>query len=135
MGSYKLISHTADAGIEVKGKSIEEIFFYSTLGLYEIAGVEQGEVKGKKEIDIEADTIEELLIKFLNELIYYINVKGLAGEIEKIEIKKDIRYKIRTEINMRKIEKFEKEVKAATYHNISIRKRNGEFITTIIFDL
>ena len=39
------------------------------------------------------------------------------------------------EIEKYEIKKFEREVKAATYHNISIKNKNGAFATKIIFDL
>ena len=135
MGRYKIINHTADTGIEVEGKDLKEIFFESYKGLYKIAGVEKGEKEGRDKIKIVADTYEELLIKFLNELIFYIYGEGKYCDVKKIEIKKDIGFKLEVEIEKYEIKKFEREVKAATYHNISIKNKNGAFTTKIIFDL
>jgi len=135
MGRYKIINHTADTGIEVEGKDLKEVFFESYKGLYKIAGVEKGKKERKDKVKIVADTYEELLIKFLNELIFYTYGKGEYCNVKKIEIKKDRRFKLEVEIEKYKIKKFEKEVKAATYHNISIKNKNGTFTTRIIFDL
>ena len=135
MSRYKIIDHTADIGIEVEGDSLEEIFFQSYKGLYEIAGIKKETTGEKGKFEIKADTLEELLIKFLNELIYYIYVKNKFWEIKKLEIKMNKKLKIIIEGNLGKINKFEREIKAATYHNISIKKENGIFKATIIFDL
>lgn len=135
MGRYKIINHTADTGIEVEGKNLKEIFFESYKGLYKIAGVEKGKKEGKDKVKIVADTYEELLIKFLNELIFYIYGEGKYCDVKKIEIKKDRGFKLEVEIEKYEIKKFEKEVKAATYHNITIKNKNGTFTTKIIFDL
>ena len=116
MGRYKIINHTADTGIEVEGKDLKEVFFESYKGLYKIAGVEKGEKEGRDKIRIIADTYEELLIKFLNELIFYIYGEGKYCDVKKIEIKKDKGIKLEVEIEKYEIKKFEKEVKAATYH-------------------
>jgi len=136
MGRYKIINHTADTGIEVEGKDLTEVFFESYKGLYKIAGVEKGEKEGGDKIKIVADTYEELLIKFLNELIFYIYGEKKYCEIKKLEIKKeDKEIELKVEIEKYGIKKFEREVKAATYHNISIKNKNGAFATKIIFDL
>jgi len=135
MGRYKIINHTADTGIEVEGKDLKEVFFESYKGLYKIAGVEKGKKERKDKVKIVADTYEELLIKFLNELIFYIYGEGKYYDVKKIEIKKDRGFKLEVEIEKYEIKKFEKEVKAATYHNISIKNKNGTFTTKIIFDL
>jgi len=135
MGRYKIINHTADTGIEVEGKDLKEIFFESCKGLYKIAGVEKGEKEGKDKVKIVADNYEELLIKFLNELIFYIYGEGKYCDVKKFVIKKDKEFKLEVEIEKYEIKKFEREVKAATYHNISIKNKNGVFTTKIIFDL
>ncbi len=135
MGRYKIINHTADTGIEVEGKNLKEIFFESYKGLYKIAGVEKGKKEGKDKIKIIADTYEELLIKFLNELIFYIYGECKYCDVKKIEIKKNRRFTLEVEIEKYEIKSFEREVKAATYHNISIKNKNGVFATKIIFDL
>ena len=75
------------------------------------------------------------MIKFLNELIFYIYGEGKYCDVKNIEIKKDKGIKLEAEIEKYEIKKFEREVKAATYHNISIENKNGVFTTKIIFDL
>jgi len=135
MSKYKIIDHTADIGIEVEGKSLEDLFLQSNYGLYEIAGIKKGEIEKEGKFEVEGNTIEELLIKFLNELIYYIYTRNKFWEIKKIQIEKNKIYKIKVEGKLGTINSFEREVKAATYYNINIEKKKDIFKTRIIFDL
>ncbi|MCX7917607.1 MAG: archease [bacterium] len=136
MKKIKIINHTADIGIEVYGKTIEEIFENSLNGLYRIIGVKSNGYEKEIEINVCADEIEGLLVKFLNELIYYIETQKIAGKIIKIKIdSKENRYNLYAKLKMGKIEKITKEVKATTYHNLKLEKINDGYKTSIIFDL
>ncbi|MGC8977642.1 MAG: archease [Candidatus Ratteibacteria bacterium] len=133
---FEFINHTADIGIKVKANKIEELFLNSADGLYKIIGVKYNGYFDLIKINLRGDTFEELLVKFLNELIYYIETKKLGGEIKKIEIRKfEEGYELFVELEMRKIEGMDREVKSATYHNLKIEKKGKIYETTIIFDL
>lgn len=132
----EIVNHTADIGIRVYGENIEELFKNSAEGLYKIFGIKY--IKNKEEtlkIELTGEDLENLLVKFLNELIYYIETKKKAGKIEKLEIKKNNIYNLNAIIKMKKVERIEKEIKAATYHNLKIEEKGNKCRTTIIFDL
>ncbi len=132
----EIINHTADIGIKVKGKTLEELFLNSAIGLYKIIGVKYNGNGELIEFNFFGDEIEDLLVKFLNELIYYVETKKLGGEIEKIEIEKlEEGYKLNVRIKTKKIKSIEKEVKSATYHNLKVKKVRNGYTTIIIFDL
>jgi len=132
----EIIDHTADIGIKVYGKTIEELFKNSAYGLYKIIEIEcEGEGK-PFEIKVESEEIEGLLVKFLNELIYYIETKRQGDDIERIEIEKDDKnFKLKAKMNMKNVKSIKKEVKSATYHNLKIEKKGDNYTATIIFDL
>lgn len=132
----EIIDHTADIGIKVYGKTIEELFKNSAYGLYKIIEIKYEGEERPVEIKLESDEIEGLLIKFLNELIYYIETKRLGDDIEKIEIEKDDKnFKLKAKVNMKNVKSIKKEVKSATYHNLKIEKKGDNYTATIIFDL
>jgi len=132
----EIVNHTADIGIKVKGETLEELFKNSADGLYKIIGVKYNVKENLIELNFVADEIEDLLVNFLNELIYYVETKKMGGEIEKIEIKKDEKsYILNAKMKARKIKFIEKEVKSATYHNLKVIKLKNGYMTTIIFDL
>lgn len=132
----EIINHTADIGIKVYGKTIEELFLNSAEGLYGITEVKYNGCDDLLKINLKSDNLEELLVKFLNELIYYIETKKIGGDIKKIKIENlKGEYELNAELRIRKIKNIGKEVKSATYHNLKIEKIKGEYKTTIIFDL
>ncbi|HOK57325.1 MAG TPA: archease [bacterium] len=134
--NIEIINHTADTGIIVKGKTIEEIFINSLKGLYEIMGVKSNGKESIMEINLKSEELENLLVKFLNEMIYYMETKKMSGEIKEIKIDfKNNEYNLFAKLKMQKVEKIEKEVKATTYHNLKIKKLDNQYTTTIIFDL
>ncbi|MCG2790027.1 MAG: archease, partial [Actinomycetia bacterium] len=79
--NYSLIDHLSDIGIEVKAISPEELFENAALGMfsimYDLKGVGAKEkvkvtVKGKKGTDI-----EELLVSWLEKLLYVFETKKM----------------------------------------------------------
>ncbi|MGB9677479.1 MAG: archease [Candidatus Ratteibacteria bacterium] len=134
--NIEIINHTADIGITVNGKTVEEIFINSLKGLYKIMGAKSNDKENNIEINLEAEELENLLVKFLNEMIYYMETKKILGEIEEIKIKNENNmYNLFVKLKVKKIEKIEKEIKATTYHNLKIEKMSDGYKTTIIFDL
>lgn len=135
-GKVRIINHTADVGIEVSGDTIEEIFLNSARGLYEIMGIEYETEEGFLEINLYSNQIEELLVKFLNELIYLVEIRKIGGEIKNLRLtRKDREYLLNITLRVKKIKKRDKEIKAATYHNLKIEKTKEGFKTIVIFDL
>lgn len=134
--NIEIINHTADIGLIVYGKTIEELFINSLKGLYKIMGVKLNNLENTIEINIQDEEFENLLVKFLNEIIYYAETKKIAGEIEQLKIEtENNKYNLFVKLLGKKIEGMEKEIKAATYHNLRIEKIGDKYKTTIIFDL
>lgn len=134
MKRYELLSHMADIKIRAYGKNEEESFSNSLFALKEVI---VGKKKIKKEIlkniKILAKSKEELLYKFLEEILFILDSKKLIiSEIKKIEIKKN---SINLEAYFQKIEKINNPVKAITYNDILYKKENNKFILEVTLDL
>lgn len=135
---YKLIAHTADFGIEVKAKSIPDIYVNSAKALFDlIVGVENIEPVLEQEILVEGIDEVDLLIRWLNELIYLFSVKNLLFSNFKIKFlgKKELKCLAKGEEFKKGKHEIKVEIKAATYHNIKIEKKGDFFYTKIIFDV
>ncbi|MFZ1971009.1 MAG: archease [Candidatus Nanoarchaeia archaeon] len=130
MKKYKFLEHTADIKFTVMGKSIEEIFENSALAVSEfISKYEKIKSKAKKGFVISAEDHEELLYKFLDELIYLLDAKSFVCSHVKVSIKngkkemtlKAIAYGDKTK-NYMNLE----HIKAATYSEMYLKKvKNG----------
>jgi SHS2 domain-containing protein len=139
--NYEFIEHTADIRIRVKGKDLKELFKNSALAVFDIiaqtkSGV-RGQGSGVKNITIKqkADNLEELFVNWLNELLSLSSVEELIfsdfqiaeiGEnnLEAIAIgNSTANYRVNTEI------------KAATYHQLGIKKIPSGWQAEVIFDV
>lgn len=142
---YRQIEHTADVGLEIYGNTIEELFINSLKGLFHLISPEL-EVAGQPKvfpeklhptvIELTALTQEELLVHWLNEFIYNFFVKGIFPKV--IRIVQLVGKRLRAEVEYNKYSKalpIFLEVKAATYHNLSIKKIDSKYRARVIFDV
>lgn len=121
------LEHTADVLIEALGRTLEEAFEYSALGVYEvITNTKKVKPKTRIDVEVEGDDLENLLYKWIEELLIYTDAEGMVFSIFKIcKILKDKdRYKL---VASAWGEKFDPEiheertiVKAMTYAQMSI---------------
>lgn len=141
MKEFEILEHTADIGIAAYGKTKREVFINTAKGMFEIIA---GETKDHKEnfydkIKLEADNLEGLLFAWLNELLYISETKLVI--LKKFEIKELSDFQIEAEVRGIKINrlghKIKKEIKAATYHRLEIKKdeESGLWKAQVIFDI
>ena len=136
MKRFEVFDHTADIGGKIYGKDITELFVNAAHLLYFLAGAIQQRGKEKVvRIKLSSQTVEELLVKFLNELIYRIYVEKAGGEIEKLSVqKKRGMFNLYCDMIEKNIS-VKREIKAATYHNLKVKNEEGLFSSEIIFDV
>lgn len=138
MGTYREIEHTADKGFKVKAASLKELFETSVAGLAKLCREDligsTDTVSESYIIEVEADDITGLLVDFLSEILTLSHIHKtvfLKAEIETLSEKH-----VRAEIYGEKVEYFDEEIKAVTYHQAEVKqKENGEYETVIVFDI
>ncbi len=135
----EILDHTADIGIRVRTKSLEELFKEAALGLVKIMFSFKRDlfpVEERVTITIEAEDVEELLVTWLNEILYLFESRELAfKDINFMELK--LHY-LKAELDCFKVKNDEVScyIKAATYHGLSVKKDEAGFYeATIIFDI
>jgi len=135
---FKPLEHTADIGISVRGKTLEELFENASYGMFSILVENLNEVLPLKKLNVSIQGIdkESLLINYLNELLYIYSTKKIVFSKFKIKINKN---KLKSIIFGEKFNSKKhiiyNEIKAATYHNLKIKQYNNMFSTQIIFDV
>ncbi len=133
---YQILSHTADVRLRVSGQNYEELFQAAFLGIEQI--LKEKEVKALKKtkrlIKISSVDPGALLVDFLNKVLYEnYTRKEIYSEVK---FKKLLPTLLVAEIFGSPIEKFDEDIKAATYHEMEIKKRADGFLETIIiFDI
>ena len=138
MGTHRLLEHTADMGIEASGETLEELFAQAAYGLLEIiAGNLEALCREEKIVTVEGEDSEELLVNWLNEILYLFEIKRffpLDFEIEEVRGKR-VLARVRGEAFDPQRHPVEREVKAVTYHQLLVEKTNGLWHARIYVDL
>ncbi|RKU37593.1 protein archease [Candidatus Poribacteria bacterium] len=136
---YEYLEHTADMGLLVRGQSLPELLKNAAQGLFEtIAVVDTIDETETIEIQLTAESVEELFVAWLDELIF-------RHETEEIFFKRaNIHRCNETEmsaavygepVNFDKHEVYT-EIKSVTYHQLKVeQKPDGSWHAQVIFDL
>jgi SHS2 domain-containing protein len=143
---FETIEHTADIGLHVWGRSAEELFQQAGLGLVALivkrAGGEAPGPHDEREVAVSSTDLEEALISFLQELLYLFEIgRFVAVEITVEEAgPTGVRARLRGEARDPARHEALTDVKAATYHDLSIVRDRDEdrgetWSTVIIFDI
>ena len=137
-GVYKTIEHTADIGIEVKSDSLARLFAVSACAMFDIMGDLSGvRPSDKAAVSLSADSVEELLITWLNELIFRAEVSGMffsKFEIESID-EVSLKASVWGEPYSEDIHSMGHSVKAATYHELEVTHSDQSWSARVIFDV
>ena len=128
---YEFLSHTADLRIRVFGKNLAEIINNSLLVLKDFLEPELTQEKIKENIEIEGQGVD-LLINFLSEVLAQIYIKKTVFEKFKGEIGEK---KIKGKIFGFKFKNISKDIKAITYHQAKLEKKDKKFIFEFIIDI
>jgi SHS2 domain-containing protein len=133
---YKILGHTADIRLSVEGKDLEEVFKDALKGMVFIAGPREPEDSKEtaRKIRISAGDRTGLLVDFLNEVLF--------GMEKNYEFYTDVDFeelsptKLVAKLKARPAIRFERNIKAVTYHEAEItEKENGLLSTMIVFDI
>jgi SHS2 domain-containing protein len=132
---FEVLEHTADIGLLAWGRTIEELFENAAAGLLEIlsAAAPQGSIE--EEIAAEADDRAALLVHFLDELIYLVDGRG--ARIARVDVRFDAPTKLLARLSWTPSEEPVEgtELKAATFHQLSLEERDGGYEGTVYFDV
>ena len=136
--AYELIDHTADIGIRVNEPSIKDLFQTAAHAMYDQV-TDRSKLKGMyiKEIHVKGMDRPDLLINWLRELLWCWTIDSqLVKQIKITEMYDD---QIRANFFYDEFDPVQheilKDVKAVTYHGISVDETDTGWEATIIFDV
>jgi SHS2 domain-containing protein len=138
MRQFEVLDISGDVGIRAFGTSKEELFIHALCGMYSLI-TDPGSVREKRslEITLERGSVEDLLVSWLNEMVFHFDTSGFIGtNIELIDFSEK---KIRAVLSGEDFDPGRHEgrllIKAATYHKLRIEKVRGIWEADIIFDI
>ena len=139
MKPYEYVEHTADMGLLVRGKSLSDLLNNAAQGLFEtIAVVDTVDETNSVKIHLTAESVEDLFVGWLDELIFQHETKEMF--FKRADIKDCSETEVSATvygepINFDKHEVYT-EIKSVTYHQLQVeRKCDGSWFAQVIFDL
>lgn len=134
---FKIEGTTADKRLIAFGGSREELFQNAAIGMYSgMVDLEEVPESGTREIRIEdAGDLEGLLVGWLNELLFIFDSEGFVGKRFDLRFSENGPLKVRAYGAVVSPDLIFGEIKAATYHEIQIMKKDGAFEARVILDV
>jgi SHS2 domain-containing protein len=137
MRRFEFIGHTADVGIKVWGRTIEELYSNAAYAMFSIMVDTRtvGETLHEP-VEVESRNSEELLVEWLRELLYLASVKGKLFKRFEIEALDGTHLKALCHGEVLEIDRHEMltEVKTVTYHGLYIAEIEKGWEAQVIFD-
>jgi SHS2 domain-containing protein len=136
--NFRMLNHTADLRVKIWGSSEKDLFRNAARGMFSvITDVSKVEARKSTPVGLEADSEEELLVDWLNELIYIWQTKDMLFSEFKIDEMNETHLKAQAlgeKFNKEK-HQLKREIKAATYHGLKIVPDKRGKSAEIIFDV
>lgn len=136
---FEIIGHTSEVGFKAYGKDIEEAFENAGKATFSImVDLEKIEPTETVEFGIKSESLKSLLYDFLDELIYIRDVKDMVFSDFIVEIdEKDSGMKsLNCKAKGQKIgEMAGHDVKAVTYSDMEIEKKDGKSMLQVVLDV
>jgi SHS2 domain-containing protein len=136
--TYQIIDHTADLGMVVRGGSVRDLFANAAYAMVDIM-VEANKHgrRHKRNIAVEGEDYPDLMVRWLGEILYLFDAeKEVVRDIEITDLGPNRLEAVLTLTSLEKgCHEIKMEMKAVTYHQISVEKKNGDWEARIIFDI
>lgn len=132
---FEILEHRADLKIRVFGKTREELFRNALIAMSDSLRPKIPNPKSQiSKIRIKSANLETLLVDFLNEVLYLTQVNKEV--YNNISFKKISDTEIEANLSGQRVESFDEDIKAVTYHNLDVhQEKSGTWQATILFDI
>lgn len=137
---FEILPHTADMRLRVSGNVLEDLFRNALRGVAsymkpEVLERGEKELREVREINVEAVDINSLLIEFLSEVIAESDIHNTV--FPSVSFRKFGENFLEGTLAGMKVDGFEKDIKAVSYHEVDIKKNaaTGLYETVLVFDI
>ena len=141
MKGYEYLEHTGDIGIRAYGDTLEELFISAAQGLLEaIADLSTVGTTTQIEIEVSAESLEELMVAWLDELNFRHEVEEIFFQRVEIRAISEVPYRLVGVAYGEPVD-FTKhvvytEIKSITYHQLIVEQTpDNRWMAQVIFDL
>ena len=136
--AYRVLSHTADTGIEATADSLAGLIGELCAGMFGlVAAVVPSAAKKWVEVSLVAQSVEELVVDTLSELLYHAEVENLTFCAFRVSMgPDDLAAKVQAGgLFVDAVEPVGPPIKAVTYHDLVVEQRDGVWYGRVYFDV
>ena len=135
---YRVLPHTADTGIEGTAETLDSLIAVLSQGMFELVGrCKPSSQRRWLTLTIDAETVEDLLVDTLSELLYLSETEDLlfcdfrvrvhpGGPAATMEV---------GGVPASAVEPAGPPIKAVTYHDLVVEPRKGSWYGRVYFDV
>jgi SHS2 domain-containing protein len=133
--SYQIIDHTADLGIIVEGTDEKNLFIRAAQAMTDL--MVEGDISKEtviKDVLVEGEDFPDLMVRWLGEILYLFDGEKLI--VNSIKIKSISPIQLKSTFTLSSFDpehhQVKREIKAVTYHQISVEKVNDGWQARVI---
>jgi len=135
---YEQLEHTADIAIKIYGGSLKDLFIHAAEAFFDIIGsYHEPEQEISRSISLSTESIEDLLHDWLAEMNYLHQTHREVYFL--FDIQNLQKYQLKATIKGESIDpnrhNIELDIKAVTYHQLSVQKTTQGWQAFVIFDI
>lgn len=135
---FEILDHTADIGLIVYGEDLKTLFENAGEAFFQLItdlkGVRQ---KEERKVELKGESLERLMVDWLNELLYLHDVENLLFRKFEVEVAKGkgLSAKVKGEVFKTGAHVIKTGVKAVTHHQIEVKRIDGGWRAQVILDI
>ncbi len=137
--SYQYLDHTADVMFSAEEKTLEDLFTTCASVLFEtLANVSTVKDKVLRKIDLTADSVQDLLYAFLEEIVFLKDADALVFcRVDQLTITGEGPYTLTCALRGDVIgdQELRSDVKAVTLHEFVVEQRGDVWFAQVILDI
>jgi SHS2 domain-containing protein len=140
VGTIETFDHTADVGLRVVGDDLDDLFRTAAEGVFDYIVTNRPEVRAEapEPVALRADSTADLLVAWLNELIFRCETKHRLYSRFDVRVAGD-GLSLEAEVGGEPIDRdrhvLDHEVKAVTHHGLTLRRDGTHWVAELILDI
>lgn len=139
---YTFIDHTGDVAVALAGDTVADLFEAAAQALTDtLTDLRSVGRPASTTLGLEAATLEDLLVDWLNELLYRFEVHGLLVAVADVSVRQVAgeRWSLAATLHGEPFDPARHParvlVKSATYHGLTVAERGGQWSARMVLDI
>jgi len=135
VGGFEIFEHTADVGIRAWGETLTELFEQATRGLLDITGAWIPGEGARNDVTVEGRDLVSVLVDWLSEVLYLQDARDAVITGMSVDRVDEHGASGWVTLAPRDEELEGTDVKAITYHRLTVDRRDDGWHTEVIVDV